>query len=519
LTGEILHIAPLGAPFRMTGAWQFPFADERAEVLVNVDEARVRAIVEQVVKSIATDGSAPAQSAPSGNGEGVTPEPIALGDGIFATAGEAVEATAKAQRAWVALSLEARKKVVDAVRSVAHENAETFARETVAETGMGRYADKVVKHHLVADYTPGFEDLETRAWSGDHGLTVEEMAPYGVVAAVTPSTHPAPTMFNNTICNLAAGNGVVYNGHPGGKRVFAHAVKLTTRAIVAAGGPENIISAVGDPTIESANELFTHPKVNLILVTGGPGVVKAAMKTGKKVIAAGPGNPPVVVDETADLEKAAKSIISGATFDCNILCTAEKEIFVVDSVADELKRHMVANGSYELTTAEVEKLADYVFSGEASAAHPKLNRNAVGNDAEKLAEIIGVKVPPTTRLLIGETSKTHAFVQHEQMTSFLPVVRCTDVHQAIEWALEAEHEFHHTAIMHSKNVENMDKMARLCGTTLFVKNGPSGSGNGGPDGEGTLGFSIAGTTGEGICTPRTFTRLRRCALVDYFRII
>ncbi len=488
-----------------------------------IDEARVRQIVEQVVKSLSPEGRTPPAGsvvapARSGDGDGAKPPPTTLGDGVFATIDEAVAATEKAQREWIKMTLEKRKLVVEAVRRVGIENAEMFARYTVAETGMGRVADKIVKHVTVCQKTPGFEDLDTIAWSGDKGLTIEEMAPYGVVAAVTPSTHPVPTMLNNTICNLVAGNGIVFNGHPGAKRVFALGIQTVNRYIVKAGGPANLVSTTPEPTIESANALFKHPAIKLILVTGGAGVVKAAMGSGKKTIAAGPGNPPVVVDETADLDRAARSIIEGASFHCNVLCVAEKEIFVVDTVADELKRLMVRHGAFELTTAQIEALAKNVFSGDAGCAHPVLDRNFVGRDAETLAKAIGITIPSTTRILFGETNKDHAFVQHEQMTSFIPLVRCRDVHQAIDWAIEAEHGFFHTACMHSKNVEYMDKMARLCNCTIFVKNGPSTAALG-SGGEGTLTYSIAGPTGEGVTTPRTFTRRRRCALVDYFRII
>lgn len=484
----------------------------------------MRQIVEQVVRSLSADGRPAGPTLPvtgaarSPDGDGAKPPPATLGDGVFATIEEAIAATEKAQREWIRMTLEKRKLVVEAVRRVGAENAEMFARYTVAETGMGRVADKITKHLTVCAKTPGFEDLETIAWSGDKGLTIEEMAPYGIIGAVTPSTHPVPTMLNNTICNLVAGNGVVFNGHPGAKRVFALGIQTVNRYIMKAGGPPNLISTVPEPTIESANALFKHPAIKLLLVTGGAGVVKAAMNSGKKVIAAGPGNPPVVVDETADLDRAARSIIDGASFDCNVLCVAEKEIFVVDTVADELKRCMVRYGAFELTTVQTDQLAKLVFSGDAGCAHPVLDRSFVGRDAEVLARAIGIAIPGTTRILFGETQKDHAFVQHEQMTSFIPLVRCRDVHQAIDWAIEAEHGFFHTACMHSKNVEYMDKMARLCNCVLFIKNGPSTAAVG-SGGEGTLTYSIAGPTGEGVTTPRTFTRRRRCALVDYFRII
>jgi acyl-CoA reductase-like NAD-dependent aldehyde dehydrogenase len=483
---------------------------------VNIDEAQVRAIVAQVVNSIGT----PAQTsaAPDAGGNGVNPAPITYGNGVFRTISDCTQATKAAQQAWIVMPLEKRKAVVEAVRRVGIENAEMFARETVAETGMGRVADKIEKHRGVCQLTPGFEDIESKAWSGDDGLTIEEMAPYGVVGAVTPSTHPVPTMLNNTISNLTAGNGVVFNGHPGAKKVFAHGIQVVNQYIVAAGGPENLVTTTPEPTLDSAAELFGHPDIRMLLVTGGSGVVNAAMKSGKKVVAAGPGNPPVVVDETADLERAARGIIAGAAFDCNVLCIAEKEIFAVDTIADELKRRMIANGAYELTTQQIEQLAEFVFSGDAGCAHPVLNREAVGRDAEALANQIGITVPPTTRLLIGETSKSHAFVQAEQMTSFVPFVRCTDVNQAIDQAIESEHGFRHTVIMHSTDLNNLDRMARLCDATIFVKNGASGAGVG-SGGEGTLSYSIAGPTGEGITTARTFTRRRRCALVDYFRIV
>ena len=443
---------------------------------MDINEAKIREIVQQVVNSLDGAGvpSAAAPVAPA-TSDGVTPPPTQFGDGVFATIDEAVAATVVAHRQWLALPLERRKVVVEAVRCVANDNAEQLARMVKEETGMGRVSDKILKHQIVARCTPGFEDLETRSWTGDHGLTIEEMAPFGVIGAITPSTHPSPTMLHNTICNLVAGNGVVFNAHPAGKRVFAYALQLANRAIVKVGGPANIISCVAEPTIESANQLFTHKDIKLLLITGGPGVVKAAMQAPKKVIAAGPGNPPVVVDETADLSVAAKSIVDGASFDCNILCTAEKEIFVVEAVADELKRNLVATGCYELTTKQIDELAAFVFPSENGKV--TLNRQAVGRDAETLAKAIGLSVPSTTRMLIGDGQE-----------SPLRAARADDVvysHRAMHGRrsghrirLEAEHGFGHTAAMHSRNVANMDKMAKLVNTTIFVKNGPTGAGNG-----------------------------------------
>jgi len=472
---------------------------------LNIDENRIRAIVEEVVRSIASEREVP------------SPPRAAAGDGIFPDVDSAVDAAEAAQRELMGLSLEKRKEIIEAIRKTTKENAEEFARMTIEETGMGRYDHKVIKHHIAADLTPGVEDLETRAWSGDHGLTIQEMAPYGVIGSITPSTHPVPTVVSNAIGMIAAGNSVVFNAHPRGKNVTAHALRKINRAIASAGGPPNLLTMVEDPTIETAQAIFKHPKIALLVITGGPGVVKAAMSSEKKVIAAGPGNPPVVVDETADIDKAARDIIEGAIFDNNLLCISEKEVLVVEAVADELKRCFKNHGAYELTPSQIDQLTGLAFQ-EGRGGEPRLNRDLVGRDARVLAERIGLSVGDDVRILIGETEFEHPFVQHEQMMPFLPIVRVPDVRRAIDLAVQAEHGFGHTAIMHSKNVENMSIMARKVNTVIFVKNGPSSAGLG-IGGEGYNTFSIATTTGEGITSPRTFTRMRRCVLVDYFRII
>ncbi len=465
-------------------------------------EDRIRQIVEEVVRQVV-------DTAPNGSTGG--------GDaGVFRDVDEAVAAATRAQQELVARSLEERKQIIETIRQVTRDYAEDFSRRALEETGMGRFEDKIQKHHVAADATPGVEDLESVSWTGDHGLTVVEMAPYGVIAAVTPSTHPVPTLVNNAIGIIAAGNAAVFNVHPGGKNVSMYAVRLLNRAIVAAGGPANLISAIAEPTIESADQLFKHPGIRLILVTGGPGVARAAFDSPKKAIIAGPGNPPVVVDETADLEKAARAIIDGGGFDNNILCIGEKQVFVVESVADELKSLMVRYSAYELDAAQIEALVQHAFvRDEHGELHA--NRELVGRSAWVLAERIGLRLDEALRMLIGETGVDHVFVQEEQMMPFLPIVRVPNVDQAIRAAVESEHGYFHTAIIHSRNVENMHNMARAVNTTIFVKNGPSYAGVGlGGEGFGT--YSIAGPTGEGLTSARTFTRQRRCALVDYFRI-
>ncbi len=438
--------------------------------------------------------------------------------GVHPDINSAIYATRKAFEELQGMSLEERKRIIEAIRETGRKYAEEFAKMTYEETGMGRYEDKVKKMFIAADRTPGIEDIMTTAWSGDNGLTVVERAPYGVISAVTPSTHPIPTLINNAISMIAAGNAVFFNPHPGAKKTFIYGLKLINDAIEKAGGPANLLTCVETPTIETTQASFEHPEVNLITVTGGPGVVAEAMKHSKRVIAAGPGNPPVVVDETADLKKAAKSIVDGGSFDNNIFCTAEKEIFVVDSVADKLKEELLNYHCFELKYNDINKLAEVAFT-DPEKEHPVVNRKLVGRNAGVLAETIGITgVDDTYRFLIGETEADHIYVRAEQLMPFIPIVRVKNVDEAIELAVKYEHNFHHSAIMHSLNLQALDKMAKKSNVTIFVKNGPSYAGLG-IGGQGTTTYTIAGTTGEGITTASTFTRMRRCVLVDYFRIV
>ena len=475
-------------------------------VATDVSEERVRQMVEEVVQRVVGDGivaSAPVARRGAGSA------------GLFRTADEAVAAAVRAQKELIQRSLEERRAIIETIRQTTRDHAGEMSRMTLEETGMGRYDDKVRKHFLAADLTPGVEDLQTASWTGDHGLTVEEMAPYGVICAVTPSTHPVPTLVNNAISMIASGNVPVFNPHPSAKGISGYAVQLLNNAITDAGGPDNLITAIEDPTIESADQLFNHAGVQVILVTGGAVVARAAMASPKKAIVAGPGNPPVVVDETADVEKAARDIVDGAAFDNNILCIGEKQVFVVESVANELKSHMVRYSAYELDSGQIEQLTQVAFSEEGG--HHQVNRELVGRNAAVLAERIGLQLDDELRLLIGETEAGHPFVTVEQMMPFVPIVRVPNVDQAIREAIESEHGYRHTAVIHSRNIENMHNMARAADTTIFVKNGPSYAGLG-VGGEGCSTFSIAGPTGEGITTTRTFTRRRRCSLIDYFRI-
>ncbi len=475
-----------------------------------MNEVQIEEVVRKVLEQIGKDTSSYVRaSASAAKSE----------DGLFDSMEDAIEAAAQAQCVFADMSLEKRKECIEAIRKTGIAHAEDVAQREMSETKMGKYEHKIIKMQVASARTPGVEDLQTSAWSGDHGLTVVEMAPFGVIGVITPITHPVPTLINNAISMIAAGNTLVVNPHPGAKNVSGYGVQLINRAVVAAGGPRNIVTAVKNPTMESGKVLFNHPKIDLLCITGGPGVVREAMRASKRAICAGPGNPPVVIDETADLAKAAKSLIAGATFDNNILCIGEKEIIVVASVADELKRQLVAHGSFELTPHQMDQLADKVFeNGGRGVEEPVVVRKYVGQDAPVLAQVIGLNIPANIIMLFGETAADHPFVLAEQMMPCLPLTRVPDVDTGIAIAKKAEHGFKHTAIMHSKNIENLTKMGKAMNCTLFVKNGPS-TGGLGIGGEGYFTHSIAGSTGEGITSARTFTRMRRCTMVDYLRVV
>ncbi len=435
--------------------------------------------------------------------------------GVFQSMDEAIDASAEAQHTLLFQPPRTREKWVSVIRETClkKENMELMSRMAVEETEIGRYEDKIVKNTAAAQYTPGIEDLTTDARTGDHGITIFEYCPFGVIGAITPTTNPTETIICNSICMIAGGNTVVFSPHPRARKTSITLVQMLNRALVEAGAPNNMITMVEEPSLEATDAMIANPKVRLLVATGGPGIVHKVLSSGKKAIGAGPGNPPVVVDETADIEQAAKDIVAGSSFDNNVPCIAEKEVFAVDSIFDYLLINMKGNGAYEIKDYDtIEKLWKIVSK---DGGGPKVE--FVGKSARYILDKIGITVDDSIRLIIMEVNKDHPFVQTEMMMPILPLVRCDNVDQAIEWAHEAEHGNRHSAMMHSTNVAKLSKMAKLMETTIFVKNGPSYAGLG-IGGEGYPTFTIAGPTGEGVTSPKSFCRRRECVLKDMFNI-
>jgi acyl-CoA reductase-like NAD-dependent aldehyde dehydrogenase len=441
------------------------------------------------------------------------------GMGVFPDVDLAVVAAGRAYQELSRLSLEKREEMIASIRESMRANAKLLADEAFGETGLGRAEDKLQKNLLVTNRTPGCEDLAPLAKSGDRGLMLTEPAPFGVIGAITPTTNPTSTIICNTIGMVAAGNAVVFNVHPNAKGVSQHNVALINEAIVKVGGPKYLVCTVGTPTIESAQQLMKHAGVRLLVVTGGPAVVKVAASSGKRAICAGPGNPPAVVDETADIDKAGRDIVAGASFDNNVICTDEKTTIVVQRVADELIKAMCRHGAMLLTPAQVKQVERTIITeNRGPRKHAAFNKDMIGKDAVAILQAAGISADAGLRLAIMDVPNDHPLVWSEQMMPIMPVTRVRDADTAIDLAVEAELGRRHTASMHSKNLDNLSRMARVINCSIFIKNGPNYAGLG-MGGEGWTSFSIASPTGEGMTRPRDFSRYRRCTLVDHFRIV
>ena len=462
-----------------------------------LDEKYISEIVESVIKNM---GSAAASASKQ--------------LGVFDTMEEALEAVKKAYKLFRGYSVAQREKMIQSIRKLTLEEAETMAVMGVEETGMGRVSDKIIKHQLVANKTPGTEDLKPSAITGDDGLTLIEMAPFGIIGSITPSTNPSETVLCNSMGMIAGGNAVVFNPHPHACKTANYAVDLVNRAIREAGGPDNLVVSVSKPTMDTSKMMMQCPDVKMLVATGGPGVVRTLLSSGKKAIGAGAGNPPVIVDDTADIAKAAVDIVNGSSFDNNLPCIAEKECFVFDSVADELIKNMTQNGAYLIKGDLIDKLLKVALI-EKDGKYV-INKKWVGKDASKFLKELGIDADP--RLIICETSENHPFVQTEMMMPILPIVRVSNIEEAIDMAVKAEHGCRHSAHIHSKNVDRLTAFARAVETTIFVKNAPSYAGIG-AGGEGYTTFTLAGPTGEGLTAAHSFTRYRRCVMADGLHIV
>ena len=469
-----------------------------------ISEEDLRKIVAEVARTL---DAAPAAAPSAGFSAGP----------VFDTVDQAVDAANRAQPGFQELGLEARRKIIDAMREASRQNARRWAEMAVAETGMGRVADKVLKNLVCADKTPGVEDLRAQAYTGDKGLALIEYSPFGVVAAITPSTNPVATIISNSIGILSAGNAAVFSPHPAAKGCVADAVRTLNAAVVSAGGPANLLTTIAKPTQEATKQLLCHPRTHMNIVTGGPAIVKVAMTAGKacKTIAAGPGNPPIVVDETAVFPDCAAEIVTGCGFDNNVLCIAEKEVIVVEAARARFLAALRADHrAHELTGAQMDQLAKLAIL--EPGREPRVNRDFIGKNPSVIARAVGLNLSDEVRVLWAEVPNDHPFVVSEQLMPVLPVTFAGDIDAAIELAKKVEWDNHHSAGMYSTNIKNMTKMGRRMACSIFVKNACTLHGLG--LGEGYASMSIGTPTGDGITKTSHFVRPLQCSTVGDFRI-
>ena len=477
---------------------------------MKLDEKVINEIVETVVKKLADQETQNTEPAVASSAAGE------VSDGVFQDMAVCIQATVAAQKKLIALPLEVRRSLISAIRDTGKANADEYGTMEFDETGLGKRDDNVSKN-VSACEVMGLEDLTPEVYAGDKGVTIIERLPVGVIASVHPVTNAAPSILFNAIMMLAGGNAVVVNPHPKTKEVSARVIRDLNQAIKTAGGPANCLSCLAEPSVPSAQQLMTDPAIGMIAVTGGHGVVDFATKTGKRVIAGGPGNPPVVVDETADLNRAASCIVQGAGFSNCIACASEKEIFVVETVADRLKENLIQQGAFEISASQGEELLKHIFKEVGAPGTPGvINMDYIGRTPQFILKSIGVEIGPEVQIVILETNRDHPLVWTEQIMPVLPLVRCRDVDQAIDRALAAEQDFGHTMAIHSSSLKNIQKMAARARCASFVKNGACGLGGVGVTGEGYVSFHIA-TNGEGHTRPKSFTRIRRCVMTDDLR--
>ena len=477
--------------------------------------------IEKIIRetSLALAGQSPVPAPSISEGKKNSVPVSGNGNGwMFATVDEAVSAAKEAQKILQhSMTLEQRGRIISSIREHSLQNARYLAELAHNETGYGSVEHKVLKNRLAAEKTPGLEDLQTQAFSGDDGITLVEQAPFGVIGSITPSTNPTATVINNSISMIAAGNAVVFNPHPAAKHASQEAMRIVNEAVVAAGGPNGLVCCIAEPTLETGLQIMKHKDIPILSITVGEAVVATAMTAGKRVIAAGPGNPPVIVDDTANIPAAARIIVDGASFDNNVLCVAEKEVFAFSNIADQLMAEMEKNGAYRIYGDDIRKVVDTVLVKKDNGQYV-INRKFVGRDATHILKESGVSYTGNPRLVIAEVDRNHPFIMVEMLMPVLGISRVSTIDEAISEAVRAEKNCHHSAMIHSSNIHNMTAAASALNTTIFVKNGPSYAGLG-FGGEGFTTLTIATPTGEGLTSARTFTRARRCVVRGDLRVI
>ncbi len=391
---------------------------------------------------------------------------------------QAIARCRAAQAVFATYSQEQVDKIFLAAASAANKARIPLAKQAVQETGMGVVEDKVIKNHYAAEYIyNAYKDTKTcGVIEEDTAYGVTKIAePIGVVGAVIPTTNPTSTAIFKALICLKTRNGIIISPHPRAKECTIAAAKIVLEAAVAAGAPEDIIQWIDQPSLELTNMLMQE--ADLILATGGPGMVKAAYSSGKPALGVGPGNTPAVIDDSADILLAVSSVIHSKTFDNGMICASEQSVVVLDNVYEQVKQEFAARGCHILTEEETQKVREVILINGA------LNAKIVGQSAYTIAALAGVDVPEATKILIGEVTSVELSepFAHEKLSPVLAMYRAKDFADALDQAqkLVEDGGFGHTASVYLDPVnakEKLDAFSQRMKACRILVNTPSAQG-------------------------------------------
>ncbi|CCG87409.1 bifunctional acetaldehyde-CoA/alcohol dehydrogenase [Erwinia piriflorinigrans] len=391
-----------------------------------------------------------------------------------------VERVKKAQRTYASFTQEQVDKIFRSAALAAADARIPLAKMAVAESGMGIVEDKVIKNHFASEYIyNAYKDEKTCGIleSDDTFGTITIAEPVGLICAIVPTTNPTSTAIFKALIALKTRNAVIFSPHPRAKDATNQAASIVLQAAIAAGAPADIISWIDQPSVELSNQLMHHPDINLILATGGPGMVKAAYSSGKPAIGVGAGNTPVVIDEYADIKRAVASILMSKTFDNGVICASEQSVIIVESIYDAVRERFATHGGYVLQGRELQSVQEIILKNGA------LNAAIVGQPAVKIAELAGIDVPASTKILIGEVQQTDESepFAHEKLSPMLAMYRAKDFSDALVKAekLVAMGGIGHTSCLYTDQDNQPDRVHAFGGrmkTARILINTPASQG-------------------------------------------
>lgn len=390
---------------------------------------------------------------------------------------EKMQAMKEAQKVFATYTQEQVDKIFFEAAMAANAQRIPLAKAAVAETGMGIVEDKVIKNHYAAEYIfNAYKDTKTcGVIEEDKAFGIKKIAePIGLIAAVIPTTNPTSTAIFKTLLALKTRNAIIISPHPRAKESTIQAAKIVLEAAVKAGAPEGIIGWIDEPSLELTNEVMGN--ADIILATGGPGMVKAAYSSGKPALGVGAGNTPVIIDDSADIKMAVNSIIHSKTFDNGMICASEQSVTVMENVYEAVKDEFALRGCYFLKGEELDKVRKTII------IHGSLNAKIVGQSAYKIAQLAGVEVPEETKILIGEVESVDISEEfaHEKLSPVLAMYKATTFDEALEKAaqLVADGGYGHTSSIyaHPSQTEKLAKHAAAMKTCRILVNTPAAHG-------------------------------------------